>query len=514
MPPTVAISPSNTSGLKKDAPYDKSSGPKGPRRRWLLCGLALLFLVDTRLGAATLPPGFSESVIASGLHNPTAMAFAPDGRLFVCEQGGKLRVIKGGTLLPAPFTTLTVDANGERGLLGVAFDPAFQTNHFVYVYYTAPAPGTHNRVSRFTANGDVAVAGSEVAVVDLDPLSGATNHNGGAIRFGLDSKLYIAVGDNANGNNSQTLANRLGKILRINSDGSIPTDNPFYATAVGANRSIWAMGLRNPFTFAVQAFSGKIFINDVGQISWEEIDLGQAGANYGWPITEGVASDPRFMNPLYAYNHSSGCAIAGGAFNTPLTTRYPTSYLNSYFFADLCGGWIHRRTNAGTVSNFSDGISSPVDLKVSDDGWLYYLARGTGPSTGVVVRIDYAGAPVVTVTANGSHGPLTLTPGASLTIAVSFDPGSAGTVTPAEVYIGVDTQWGLLWMDPVTGDFGFTVARVAAGSLGVIGTTPIVSFPDVSGFVPGEYWWVVVVDNDSNGELNGHFYYFARTTIP
>src|SRR5713226_8476517 len=175
--------------------------------------------------AATLPTGFVETQIASGLSSPTAMEFAPDGRLFVCLQGGNLRVVKNGALLPAPFVTLTVDSAGERGLLGVAFDPNFAANNFVYVYYTATTPATHNRLSRFTANGDVAVGGSEQTILDLNSLSSATNHNGGAIHFGPDGKLYIGVGENANASNAQTLNNLLGKILRINADGSIPADN-------------------------------------------------------------------------------------------------------------------------------------------------------------------------------------------------------------------------------------------------------------------------------------------------
>ena len=187
----------------------------------------------TPAAAATLPTGFTESQVAGGLASPTAMQFAPDGRLFVCEQGGRLRVIKDGALLPTPFVTLTVNASGERGLLGVAFDPAFAANHFVYVYYTATTPTVHNRISRFTANGDVAQPGSEVVILDLDNLSGATNHNGGALAFGPDGKLYAAVGENANSANAQTLANLLGKMLRLNSDGTIPTDNPFFTTATG-----------------------------------------------------------------------------------------------------------------------------------------------------------------------------------------------------------------------------------------------------------------------------------------
>jgi len=217
------------------------------------------------------------------------MDFAPDGRLFVCLQGGTLRVIKNSALLATPFLTVTVDASGERGLLGVTFDPNFATNKFVYVYYTVATSPRHNRVSRFTANGDVALANSEVVILELDNLSAATNHNGGALHFGPDGKLYIAVGENANGSNSQTLANLLGKVLRINADGTIPADNPFFNTA-GARKEIWALGLRNPFTFAFQPGTGRLFINDVGQSTWEEINDGIAGSNYGWQIFAGRSS--------------------------------------------------------------------------------------------------------------------------------------------------------------------------------------------------------------------------------
>src|SRR5205823_2838468 len=192
----------------------------------------------------------------------------------------------------------------ERGLLGVTFDPNFASNNFVYVYYTVPGSPAHNRVSRFTANGDVALGGSELVLLNLDNLSSATNHNGGAIHFGPDGKLYIAVGENANGNNSQTLANLLGKILRINSDGSTPTDNPFFNTA-GARKEIWALGLRNPFTFAFQPGTTRMIINDVCQSTWEEIDDGIAGSYYCWPTTEGLTSNQMFLSPLFAYGHGS-----------------------------------------------------------------------------------------------------------------------------------------------------------------------------------------------------------------
>src|SRR5437868_3424393 len=253
---------------------------------------ASLTFASSRATAASLPSGFIETQVGSNLSgSPTAMAFAPDGRLFVCQQGGQLRVIKNGSLLSTPFVSLTVDSSGERGLLGITFDPNFTTNHYLYVYYTVATSPIHNRVSRFTAAGDTAAPGSEIIILNLDNLSSATNHNGGAIHFGPDGKLYIGVGENANGANAQSLNTLLGKLLRINPDGSIPSDNPFFNTATGQNRAIWAFGLRNPFSFAFQPGTGRLFINDVGQSTWEEIDDGVPGANYGWPATEGPTTD-------------------------------------------------------------------------------------------------------------------------------------------------------------------------------------------------------------------------------
>jgi len=370
----------------------------------IVCCL-LIVATNGLVAAATLPAGFSETLVANGLSSPTSMDFAPDGRLFVCLQGGQLRVIKNGSLLPTPFVSLTVNSSGERGLLGVAFDPNFATNNFVYVYYTAPTPSIHNRVSRFTANGDVAVAGSELVLLDLENLS-ATNHNGGAIHFGPDGKLYVAVGENAVPSNSQTLTNRLGKVLRINSDGSIPSDNPFFNTATGVNRSIWALGLRNPFTFAFQPGTGRLFINDVGQNAWEEINDGIAGSNYGWSTCEGFCTPPNsnFRDPLFQYGHGStsttGCAIVGGGFYNPATIQFPASYVGKYFFADLCTGWIRvfDPTN-NTAADFGSGVATPVDLKVGSDGSLYYLAIGSS----AVFRIQFTGGTAPTITTHPSN---------------------------------------------------------------------------------------------------------------
>ncbi len=382
----------NSGGAKKEALRPRPVFLGGAIQLLRVAVLVLLSGVFFTFDAATLPTGFTETMIANGLSSPTAMDFAPDGRLFVCLQGGQLRVIKNGSLLATPFVTLTVDSAGERGLLGVTFDPNFSANNFVYVYYTVPGSPAHNRVSRFTASGNVATPGSEFVLLNLNDLSSAGNHNGGAIHFGPDGKLYIAVGENANGSNSQTLSNLLGKMLRINSDGTIPTDNPFFNTATGVNRAIWALGLRNPFTFAFQPGTTRMFINDVGQSTWEEINDGIAGSNYGWPTTEGPTSDPNFRSPIFWYGHGSlsteGCAITGGAFYNPTTVQFPSSYVGKYFFADYCNSWIRvLDPSNNTAAGFASSASNPVDLKVTNDGSLYYLSIGLA----AVFRIQFVG---------------------------------------------------------------------------------------------------------------------------
>src|SRR5438105_8068173 len=163
--------------------------PSGLKSILALVIAGSLTFVSSRATAATLPPGFVETQVGSNLSgSPTAMAFAPDGRLFVCQQGGQLRVIKNGALLSTPFLSLMVDSSGERGLLGIAFDPNFATNHYLIVYYTLATQPIHNRVSRFTAAGDTAAPGSHAVILGLNNLSSATNHNAGAIHFGPDGK--------------------------------------------------------------------------------------------------------------------------------------------------------------------------------------------------------------------------------------------------------------------------------------------------------------------------------------
>jgi glucose/arabinose dehydrogenase len=367
-----------------------------PTLRFLLLAAFLCALgLATRALGATLPTGFSETRIATGLASPTAMAFAPDGRLFVAQQTGALRVIQNGTLLTQPFLTVSVNSSGERGLLGVAFDPNFASNNFVYVYYTTSTSPIHNRLSRFTAsaaNPNVVAAGSEVQLLNLPNLSSATNHNGGAIHFGTDGRLYIAVGENANSANSQSLTTTLGKVLRINADGSIPSDNPFFSQTTGINQAIWARGLRNPFNFAVDRTNGRIHVNDVGENTWEEVNLGVAGSNYGWPQTEGPnpAGVAGVRYPIHNYqNAGSFCAITGAAFYRPVTATFPAEYAGRYFFGDFCGGFIRMLSppNYDTSAGFATGISSLVDIAVHTDGSLYYLARGGGE----VFRVQFTG---------------------------------------------------------------------------------------------------------------------------
>lgn len=358
---------------------------------------------DDEQGAVAEPLAaqFVKTRVVAGLEQPTAMAIAPDGRFFIAQRGtnntggtatARVRVVKNGTLLATPFVSVTVDnahfdCCNERGLVGLTLDPAFAQNGFVYVYYTVPGSPPHNRVSRFTAAGDVAQSGSEKILMELDGLT-APNHNGGAMHFGADGKLYVAVGNNVVNSNSQAIANRHGKMLRINSDGTIPTDNPttlagISGTPQGANRAIWAVGLRNPFTFAVHPTSGRIFVNDVGEGQREEIDeLGKA-RNYGWPLQEGFlgSDNANFTRPIvdYAHNDAGSCAITGGAFYHPANSTFGSGFLDKYFFTDFCGGWIRLLDpSTRSVTAFDAGYSQPVDLQVGNDGALYVLTAGAG----------------------------------------------------------------------------------------------------------------------------------------
>jgi uncharacterized repeat protein (TIGR03806 family) len=361
-------------------------------------------ILGTATRAARLPEGFSEVQLVQGLTGATAMALAPDSRAFICEQTGALRVVKQDKLLPEPFVTVRVDSSWERGLLGVALDPDFPRAPYVYLNYISPNPYPHHRISRFTAKGDMAAPDSEVVLLEGDNqelLGGGVKngHQGGAIHFGKDGKLYIAIGDQTAGAPAQDLKTFQGKMLRINADGTIPADNPFRDRTTGKYQAIWALGLRNPFTFAVQPGTGRIFINDVGGF-YEEINEGAAGANYGWPtVDHGPTSDPRFRGPIHWYRESS---ITGGTFYNPPKASFPTEYVGKYFFNDYKVGWIKTLDpdDPTKVADFAAGLGERnlVDLQVDAEGHLYCLSRNAWvkdqdfrPSTGSLWKIRYTG---------------------------------------------------------------------------------------------------------------------------
>jgi glucose/arabinose dehydrogenase/regulation of enolase protein 1 (concanavalin A-like superfamily) len=352
--------------------------------------------------AAITPTGFVESKIATGFDRPTQMEVAPDGRIFILQQGGAVRIFKNNTLLAAPFMTLpNVFSTQDYGLLGIAFDPAFASNQFVYLYYALAGSPTHTRISRFKASGDVVQAGSETLIFQLDNFTGTT-HQGGALHFGKDGKLYVFTGTpNSNLNDAQNPGSTYGKVLRINSDGTIPSDNPWFNTSTGKYRAVYARGLRNPFTASVQPTGGRIFINDNGQDTWEEVNELQSGANYGWPAMEGNTGTPPAGNkaPFFAYSHvgpndNSGSIVAA-AFYNPAIANFPASYIGKYFYADHVLGEIrYIDPDAANPSStlFATGLNHPLDIKIAGDGLLYYLVRGNSsdPNLTGLYRVQYA----------------------------------------------------------------------------------------------------------------------------
>lgn len=323
---------------------------------------------------------FVNQTVVSGLSQPTAVAFAPDGRLFICEQQGKLRMF-GADGAPQSEIQFSVTSNSERGLLGIALDPQFGSNAFVYLYYTTGpaslnAPATPmNRVSRLNLAAAAPLL-SETILLDNIPSENG-NHNGGSLRFGPDGKLYVSVGDSGNSANAQNLATLAGKILRIDSDGSIPADNP-YAGQAGKRGEIYCYGLRNPYRISFRPGDGALIIADVGQNTWEEVNVGRAGANYGWPLVEGPGTANGSVAPLFAYNHNgAGASITGGAFATG--SNYPAQYQNSYFFADfILGKMMRLSVNAGNTSATEADFGPAEGLSTSEFTGITDIVQGPG----------------------------------------------------------------------------------------------------------------------------------------
>lgn len=392
----------------------------------MLVALAILLafglIFPSTSSAIQVPPGFNDSIFVAGLAQPTACEFAPDGRLFILQKQGTVRIFKNKTLLPQIALNIPVNSVSERGLLGIAFDPAFETNHFVYLYYTTAASSPKNRVSRFLVSGDTIVRNSEVVIVD-EIRSDAGNHNAGWLQFGRDGKLYISTGDGgANPQNSQNLSNINGKILRVNADGSIPSANPF-AGQSGRRGEIWCYGLRNPWRFAVDSQDGKIYIADVGSGRFEEVNIGRSGANYGWPGSEGSTGNPNFVSPVYSYPHGNGSAsITGGIVYRG--TTFPAEFRGAYFFGDYVNGFIRylRLTpgnNVEFVREFSPDAGSVVHITSGPDGALYSV-----DFRGSIHRIQFGSgnntAPVAKASVNRRFGPLPLV--VTFSAEGSFDP--------------------------------------------------------------------------------------------
>jgi len=379
-------------------------------------------------------PRFRRSLVASGLNEPTTLEFTPDGRLFIAERGGRILVVQDGAVLPTPLIQINVNSDfGERGLVGLAVDPSFETNGFLYAYYTTVEP--RNRVGRFAVVGNTASPASEVLIWQNPDLA-SQFHHGGTIRFGPDGNLYIATGDQERSTDAQSLTNQHGKILRVRPDGTVPLDNPFLGVP-GAQAPIWALGLRNPFRFVFDSLTGTMWIGDVGgnsATSREEINRGVAGANYGWPNQEGpecfVSSCAGYTFPVYFYQHNdpnySTNQLQASITLGPVyrATAFPTEYRGNLFFGDYANRWTRRLTfdAGGAVSGDfvfdpAPGSGTIVDMKVGPDGALYYVNIGIPwsgePDPAAVYRIEYLSGvnqpPVAVASASSTQGPAPLT---------------------------------------------------------------------------------------------------------
>ncbi len=368
---------------------------------------------------AAPPQNFQTSaIISTGLDGPSGFQFAPDGRIFILQRTGEVKIYKNGQLLANNFITLPSIASGDRGLIGIAFDPDYASNKYVYFYYTAL--DKLNYLVRFSAVNDTASDGPVIIYHTTSPSEQL--HVGGGIAFGNDGKLYFTVGDNGYPPNAQSLDNPHGKILRINKDGSIPSDNPFVNTP-GALPEIWAYGLRNPWRLQFDSTTGKLYDGDVGQNTWEEVNLIEKGKNYGWPTCEGNCGTSGMTNPIYTYNHDGlSSAVTGGPVYRG--TMFPSSYVGRYFFADYARGFIRTlgldaNGNSTDMSVFDANAGTPVDLRVAPDGSLYYITYYPGR----LYRITYSTTNQVPTASAGSNATKGLSPfTVNFTSAGSSDP--------------------------------------------------------------------------------------------
>ncbi|MEM7161378.1 MAG: PQQ-dependent sugar dehydrogenase [Bacteroidota bacterium] len=336
-----------------------------------------------------LPEGFTVETVVTGIQNSTSITISPDDRLFVTEKSGNIRVIQDGELLPDPLYSVETETFVERGLLNIVLHPDFPVDPKMYLFYTVPNVN-HNRILRIEANGNSAVLGSDSIIMDLSPMS-SFHHNGGGMVIDDENHLIVSCGDGTNAPQAQALTTTNGKLLRMNLDGTIPTDNPFYNETTGNVRATLAGGLRNPFTMARNVNTGKTFFNDVGSFMFEEVNEVDGVANYGWPIVEGPIQGQtppdNYTDPVLAYDHSEGCAAVGAAFYDPEEMTFPEEYHDKYLFMDYCEGFI-RVMDPVTYEYFEmlNGLFFPVDLEVDHHGDIFVLQQN-----GTVLKISFSG---------------------------------------------------------------------------------------------------------------------------
>jgi len=369
----------------------------------LLC-VVLLVLWGLDGFAVELPPGFVAETLATNLNAATAIAPASDGRVFITDQTGKLLVWKNGVVLSQPALTLHVTDYWERGLIGVTLAPDFPHTPHLFVLYVTDRPFVHHVLSRFTLTRDVVDPASEIVLFEGDDQAklGGTmpaGHQGGPLRFGPGGKLFVSLGEQTAGEPSQHLDTLQGKIIRLNSDGSIPGDNPFFTKPTGKYRAIYAFGIRNSFGMAVQPETGRMFFTDVGGSAFEEVNELVAGANYGWPRAEGFSANAAFKQPLHAYPPLIGQSIVGGAF-VRRDASWPAKWRGKFLFGDFMKHWIKALDpDAPTnVLSFARGLNGPVATELGSDGSLFVLNRGAiwrdpkkfVANAGSLIRIRYS----------------------------------------------------------------------------------------------------------------------------